>query len=137
MSDIQKIAGERKRLRDGDRAAYMIAWRDRYIQKMEEERAGYAEERALLHALLFFALFGKSTPCGGAGEDPQMKKAPPDLGGTSGNGVPCGEAPFSGARTVKIEKEAVRALLSAWGCRTTDAGDAYTVTFEPQEKTEA
>ena len=58
--EIQKGTEDKKRLLDADRAAYMIAWRDRRIKKLEEERAGYAEERLLLHALLFYALYGSA-----------------------------------------------------------------------------
>ena len=40
------------------RAAYMIAWRDRYIKRLEEELAAREEERGLLTALLYYALSG-------------------------------------------------------------------------------
>ena len=46
------------------RAAYMVAWRDRYIARLEEELAGREEERKLLCALLYGALIKK-----GEGED--------------------------------------------------------------------
>ena len=39
-----------------ERTAYMIAWRDRYIQRLEEALAGREEERALLCSLLYGTL---------------------------------------------------------------------------------
>ncbi len=41
---------------DRDRLSYMVAWRDRYIQRLEERLAGREEENAMLQALLFYAL---------------------------------------------------------------------------------
>ena len=41
---------------DPQRAAYMVAWRDRYIARLEETLAGREEERSLLCALLQYAL---------------------------------------------------------------------------------
>lgn len=43
-------------LNDPDRAAYMIAWRDRHIEKQKQIIEGYEEELALAQALLAFAL---------------------------------------------------------------------------------
>ena len=43
-------------LHDPDRAAYMIAWRDRHIEKQNELIKGYEEGMSLLEALLAFAL---------------------------------------------------------------------------------
>ena len=43
-------------LYDPDRAAYMIAWRDRHIEKQGELIAGYEQELALVQALLALAL---------------------------------------------------------------------------------
>jgi len=34
------------------RTAYMLAWRDRHIERLREMLEGYEEERRLLHALL-------------------------------------------------------------------------------------
>ena len=34
------------------RTAYMLAWRDRHIERLRELAAGYEEERRLLYALL-------------------------------------------------------------------------------------
>lgn len=41
---------------DPDRAAYMIAWRDRHIEKQNELIKGYEEGLSLMEALLAFAL---------------------------------------------------------------------------------
>ena len=41
---------------DKARADYMIAWRDRYIERLQEQLAGREEENALVSALLFCAL---------------------------------------------------------------------------------
>ena len=44
-------------LYDPDRAAYMIAWRDRHIEKQNELIRGYEESLSLMEALLAFALW--------------------------------------------------------------------------------
>ena len=46
-------------LRDPERAAYMIAWRDRHIEKQNELIRGYEESLSLMEALLAFALWQK------------------------------------------------------------------------------
>lgn len=46
---------------DPDRAAYMIAWRDRHIEKQKELIAGLEEELSLMEALLAFALWQKAS----------------------------------------------------------------------------
>lgn len=43
-----------------DRLAYMIAWRDRYIERLKEQLQGREEESAMQSALLFYALFEKA-----------------------------------------------------------------------------
>ncbi len=48
-------------LDDPDRAAYMIAWRDRHIEKQKQVIAGYEEQLALMEALLAFALLQKAS----------------------------------------------------------------------------
>lgn len=48
-------------LYDPDRAAYMIAWRDRHIEKQKEVIAGYEEQLALMEALLAFALLQRAS----------------------------------------------------------------------------
>ena len=44
------------------RLAYMVAWRDRYIQKLEERVSGHEEANDILQALLFFALMKTGEP---------------------------------------------------------------------------
>ena len=44
---------------DKARADYMIAWRDRYIERLQEQLAGREEANAPLSALLFCALCGE------------------------------------------------------------------------------
>ena len=87
---------------DPARAAYMIAWRDQYIEKLEERLQGRAEESSLVKALLFYALFGMSE---------------------SGEGE---------VREALIPKEELGALLGAWDCRAEDAGEAYRICFTRQ-----
>ena len=48
-------------LYDPDRAAYMIAWRDRHMEKQKQLIAGYEEQLALMEALLAFALLQKAS----------------------------------------------------------------------------
>ena len=48
-------------LYDPDRAAYMLAWRDRHIEKQREIIAGYEEQLALMEALLAFALWQRAS----------------------------------------------------------------------------
>ena len=47
-----------KQKKKRERFDYMIAWRDRYIERLHEKLAGRAEENALLAALLFCSLRG-------------------------------------------------------------------------------
>ena len=42
---------------DPGRAAYMISWRDRHIEKQRELIEGYEEQRTLMEALLAVALW--------------------------------------------------------------------------------
>ena len=51
-------------LHDPDRAAYMIAWRDRHIEKQNELIRGYEENLSLMEALLAFALWQGAEQCG-------------------------------------------------------------------------
>ena len=53
-------------LYDPDRAAYMIAWRDRHIEKQSRLIEGYEESMALMEALLAFALLQRTSEEGGA-----------------------------------------------------------------------
>ena len=48
-------------LYDPDRAAYMIAWRDRHMEKQKQLIEGYEEQLALMEALLAFALLQKAS----------------------------------------------------------------------------
>lgn len=48
-------------LNDPDRAAYMIAWRDRHIEKQNALIKGYEEELSLMEALLAFALWQRAS----------------------------------------------------------------------------
>lgn len=49
-----------------ERAAYMVAWRDRYIESLQERLAGREEENRMLSALLYYAL-GKIAALDGEG----------------------------------------------------------------------
>ncbi len=51
---------------DPERAAYMIAWRDRHIEKQKEMIAGYEQSLALMEALLAFALLQRASEEGEA-----------------------------------------------------------------------
>ena len=53
-------------LDDPERAAYMIAWRDRHIEKQKQVIAGYEEQLTLVQALLAFALLQKASEDAGA-----------------------------------------------------------------------
>lgn len=46
---------------DPDRAAYMIAWRDRYIERLQQRLTGREEENAMMSTLLFYGLFHAAT----------------------------------------------------------------------------
>lgn len=86
---------------DQNRLAYMVAWRDRYIEKLEERLKGHEEENAMLQTLLFYALVTVGRP-GDAGE-----------------------------LQIPVSKRAVAETLGKWQCDTTDGGDDYLVTFTP------
>ena len=53
-------------LHDPDRAAYMIAWRDRHIEKQNELIKGYEEGMSLLESLLALALLQRASEEQGA-----------------------------------------------------------------------
>ena len=88
---------------DEGRAAYMIAWRDRHIEKLEEGLSGYEEQARLTQALLAFALFHAATP-----QD-----------GTEG----------ADERVLEIPKAELSALLDAWECATQANDTCYLVRF--------
>lgn len=89
---------------DARRLAYMIAWRDRYIEALQEQLAGTEEKQRLLCALLHYALAA--------------------IGKAQG-----GEETFE----VKIPKNEVARALDAWECRAEGADDGYTVRFEKRK----
>ena len=62
-------------LHDPDRAADMIAWRDRHIEKQNELIRGYEENLSLMEALLAFALWQNAAVQGEARVAHVSKKA--------------------------------------------------------------
>jgi hypothetical protein len=90
--------------RDEARAAYMVAWRDRCIARLEEELAGREEERRLLCALLYGALVGAA--------DRSAQDAP----------------------EVRIGKAELSALLGRYTAAVENTADAYIVRFTPQKE---
>lgn len=88
---------------DEGRAAYMIAWRDRHIEKLKESLTGYEEQARLTQALLAFTLFRAATP-----QD-----------STDGEGE----------RVLEIPKAELSALLDAWECATEASDACYLVRF--------
>ena len=64
---------------DPDRAAYMIAWRDRYIERLQQRLTGREEENAMMSTLLFYGLFHAATEH--EGERGGAMRADPHAGG--------------------------------------------------------
>ena len=91
----------KSRAMEEKRLHYMVAWRDRYIQRLEERLGGREEENAMLQTLLFYAL------------------------------ITVGERQEDGSVTVPVSKQTVSDMLGRWQCDTVDAGEAYLVTFTP------
>ena len=91
---------------DQERVAYMIAWRDKHIADQDALLRGYLEERQLLDALLFYALFSSSQ--GAKGE----------------------------VRETVIPKEGLRELLDGWRCVVENGKDAYHLRFYSLESIE-
>lgn len=91
---------------DPHRAAYMIAWRDRYIERLQERLAGREEENEMLSTLLFYGLFGLS------------------------------KEQASGERAVLIPTAAVAELLGSWKCHAVCEGESYAVHFTPRSAAE-
>ena len=87
---------------DPDRAAYMIAWRDRYIERLQERLAGREEENDMLSTLLFGTLFHKAKIC------------------------------ENGERRVRIPVKVIAELLGRWRCHTESDGENYAVCFTPR-----
>lgn len=105
MSEMDEKAAERAH-REEQRAAYMIAWRDRCIEKLRERVEGAEEEIALLLSLLFYALChgaGAGTPSGSAGEQ----------------------------HSFSIDKKELSALMGAWRYTVENGEESYRVTFRP------
>ena len=90
-----------------ERLAYMIAWRDRYIERLRERVEGREEEVTLLLSLLFYAL------CRGAGAD----------------ATPAGEL---GEHTFSIEKKELAALRGARQYSVENSDSAYQATIRPR-----
>ena len=91
---------------ESERMAYMIAWRDRHIERLQEIVEGYEQECALLEALLCFAL----------------QKAASEQ--------------EEGSRVLEIPKAELKALLGKWECSTKNGESFYTLTFTPKKEEE-
>ena len=102
MSEMKNESEQR--LIDPDRAAYMIAWRDRYIERLQERLAGREEENEMLSTLLFGALFRMA------------------------------ETQENGDLRVLIPTKAVAELLGSWKCHTVIEGENYAVRFTSRHK---
>ena len=50
--------------KEPERLAYMVAWRDRYIESLEERVQGMEEQKQLLEALLLCALAERASEIG-------------------------------------------------------------------------
>ena len=96
---MKKEVKVEKAVQEKDRYAYMIAWRDRHIEKLQDRLAGREEVNQMLQTLLFYAL------------------------------ARVAEEQGNGQRGIRIPKEEITAALGKWGCDTTDGGDHYLVTF--------
>ena len=103
------------RVEERRRYDYMIGWRERYMQKLQELLEGREEERALLLALLSLA-FGK-------------------LIGDSGAGISVRQQ--DGDVLLQIQKEAVREALGRWQLQCAEEGEAYVLTFRPAKAPES
>ena len=89
---------------DAERAAYMIAWRDRHIEQLKERIAAHEQQAQLMEALLAFALFRAAEPSGA-----------------------------QEARVLEIPKTALCELLGAWECETQARDAYYRVCFSRKE----
>ncbi|MBO5354462.1 MAG: hypothetical protein J6B09_00160 [Clostridia bacterium] len=109
MKDEKENTAKKPLENDPRRFAYMIAWRDRYIEALKQELAGWEEKDALLCSLLYCALARIASE---------------------------GEEKDGGE--VLIEKSEVTKLLGTFECHTSDTGDAYAVRFtKKQEQSQA
>ena len=91
---------------DPDRVTYMIGWRDRYIEKLQERLAGREEENAMLSTLLFCALHRLARE----GERGELR--------------------------VLIPTAVVAELLGHWQCHAESDGENYAVCFTPRRPTD-
>ncbi|MBQ8341152.1 MAG: hypothetical protein IJY22_02095 [Clostridia bacterium] len=88
------------------RAAYMIAWRDRYIEDLQNRLAGREEENRMLSTLLFCTLLERATEAA----DGQLR--------------------------VLIPTATVAKLLGRWQCRSVSEGENYAVYFSERDRAE-
>ena len=100
MKDEKENTAKKPLENDPRRFAYMIAWRDRYIEALKQQLAGWEEKDALLCSLLYCALARIASE---------------------------GEEKDGGE--VLIEKSEVTKLLGAFECHTSDTGDAIVLPF--------
>ena len=104
MKDEKELT-EQNGENDPRRFAYMIAWRDKYIEALQEQLAGWEEKGDLLSSLLYCALFRVAS-----------------------------EADAPNEREVLIQKSELTALLGTFECHASDAGDAYAVRFTQKQE---
>ena len=90
---------------DPRRFAYMIAWRDKYIEALQEQLGGWEEKDALLCSLLYYALVRIAN-----------------------------DSDEKDEREVLIEKNELTKLLGAWECHASDTGDAFCVRFTKKQE---
>lgn len=105
MKDEKENTAKEPLENDPRRFAYMIAWRDKYIEALQEQLAGWEEKDALLCSLLYYALASLASETDGQDE-----------------------------REVLIDKREVTKLLDAWECHVRDTGDAYCVRFSKKQE---
>lgn len=107
MKDETKITAKEPLENDPRRFAYMIAWRDKYIEALQERLAGWEEKDALLCSLLHYALARIAS-----GNNEQHE------------------------REVLIDKAELTELLGAFECHASDTGDGYLVRFTKKQEIE-
>ena len=83
------------------RLAYMVAWRDRCIEALEERVQGMEEQMRLLEALLLCALTGSATQCA------------------------------DGSREIVLSREAVSEALCCWESGAEPCEQGYRIRFTP------
>lgn len=88
--------------KEPERLAYMVAWRDRYIEALEERVKGWEETHALLQALLYCALADRAAVL----ED--------------------------GSRETVLTREAVSEAVAAWESAARVCEEGYAVRFTPR-----